>query len=61
MNASKEQATEALERITNLMNNARGEGVGKDLQFLREFTEAAKRKLPSEAAYAKERSKKYKN
>ena len=53
MNASKENARKALEYIERLMLG-RGE---YNPQFLKDFTCACIRKLPSEAAYKRDRSR----
>ena len=56
MNASKENADNALKSVDFLGRSLRA-GVAKGhLNYLREFVEAAKRKLPSEAAYANART-----
>jgi hypothetical protein len=54
MNASKENATIAIAHLEKLCIQW---GEGPDRQFVREFLEAAHRKLPSEASYAKEKTR----
>lgn len=49
MNASKENAREALAKLSKSGD--------PDTGFIREFLEAAERKLPSEAAFAKAKDK----
>ncbi len=51
MNASKENAEKALAKLDHASVNR------KDRQFLRDFLEAAKRKLPSEAAFERAKAK----
>jgi hypothetical protein len=51
MNASKENAAMALGKLDRAGSSR------EDRQFIRDFLEAAKRKLPSEAAYARAKAK----
>ena len=51
MNASKENAAEALDRLISLVQRMDGES----LRFVREFLEAAMKKLPKEESFAKEK------
>ena len=55
MNASKENAREAIKRARNLRSP---EGKADEKLFIMGFLEAAMRKLPSEASYKRAKKKK---
>lgn len=58
MNASKEKAQEAQDALTEVIgftSYVEGSDIDRSIKFLQEFLDAAKRKLPTEAAFARAR------
>lgn len=64
MNASKEEAVKALDKLTEMsdgMPSAQRQLMAAKLIAIEEFLDAARRKLPFEASYAKAAKKKQLN
>jgi hypothetical protein len=55
MNASKENARKARAALTNIDAELGGGGCEGDFNVLRKFLDAAERKLPTEAAFTRDK------